>query len=136
DRIVLPTLSALSGPQLIVQMVSARPGQLVLLCIGPLTNVAHALLLDPCISMTIRKIVMMGGTSGLPFPEWNVRSDAKAAQMVLGANIPITMLGYNVTTRCQLQERDLELLRNRDTPQTQFLSKLIAVWQRHRPRWH
>ncbi len=86
--------------------------------------------------MTIRSIIMMGGTSSLPFPEWNVRSDAKAAQIVLGANIPITMLGYNVTTRCQLQERDLKLLRSSNSPHTQFLSKLIAVWQRHRPRWH
>jgi inosine-uridine nucleoside N-ribohydrolase len=79
---------------------------------------------------------MMGGTSGFPFPEWNVRSDAKAAQMVLGCGIPITMFGYNVTTRCQLREWDLEQLHSNGSPQTQFLSKLIAVWQRHRPRWH
>ena len=79
---------------------------------------------------------MMGGTSGLPFPEWNVRSDAKAAQMVLEAGIPITMLGYNVTARCQLRAHDLQHLGGSDSSCVQFLSKLIAVWQRHRPRWH
>ena len=136
DRIALSPLSTLSGPELIVQTALAHPGQLVLLCIGPLTNVAHALLLDYRIHATIRRIVMMGGTSRLPFPEWNVRSDAKATQMVLGSGIPITMLGYNVTTRCQLRDCDLERLHSNDSPQTQFLSKLIAVWQRHRPRWH
>jgi len=136
DRVVLPSLSTLSGPELIVETALAHPGQLVLLCIGPLTNVAHALLLEPRIHTTIRTIVMMGGTSGFPFPEWNVRSDAKAAQMVLGSGIPITMLGYNVTTRCQLREWDLERLHSNGFPQTQFLSKLIAVWQRHHPHRH
>jgi inosine-uridine nucleoside N-ribohydrolase len=136
DRVVLPALRTLSGPELIVQTALVHPGQLILLCIGPLTNVAHALLLEPRIHTTIRRIVMMGGTSGFPFPEWNVRSDAKAAQIALGSGIPITMLGYNVTTRCQLREWDLEQLQSIGSPQTQFLSKLIAVWQRHRPRWH
>jgi purine nucleosidase len=135
-RVVLPSLSTLSGPELIVQTALAHSGQLVLLCIGPLTNVAHALLLEPRLHTTLKGIVMMGGSSSLPFPEWNVRSDAKAAQMVLGSGIPITLLGYNVTTRCQLREGDLERLGGSDSPQTQYLSKLIAVWQRHRPRWH
>ena len=136
NRSTLPSLSTLSGPELILQTAVAHPGRLVLLCIGPLTNVAHALHLEPRISMAIRRIIMMGGTSGLPFPDWNVRSDAKAAQTTLGVGIPITMLGYNVTTRCRLQERDIERLHSSDSSQTQFLSKLIAAWQRHRPRWH
>jgi purine nucleosidase len=136
SRLALPALSTRSGPELIVQAASTYPGQLTLLCIGPLTNIAQALLLDPHIPMSIRNIIMMGGTSGLPFPEWNVRSDAKAARLVLESGIPITLLGYNVTTRCQLQESDLERLRTSGAPQTQFLSKLIALWQHHRPRWH
>ncbi len=136
DCIVLPSLSDLSGPELIVRTALAYPKQLVVLCIGPLTNIARALLLEPSIHMTIRSIVMMGGTSSLPFPEWNVRSDARAAHMVLESGIPITMLGYNVTTRCQLRDCDLARLQSNGSPQTQCLSKLIAVWQRHRPRWH
>ena len=135
-RIASPSLSALSDPELIVQTALAHRRELTLLCIGPLTNVAHALLLEPRIFMAIRRIIMMGGTSGLPFPEWNVRSDAKAAQMVLGAGIPITLLGYNVTIRCQLRECDLEQLHSSDSPHVQLLSKLIAIWQHHRPRGH
>jgi inosine-uridine nucleoside N-ribohydrolase len=79
---------------------------------------------------------MMGGTSGIPFPEWNVRSDVLAAQKVLAAGIPVTMLGWNVTTRCQLRERDIEQLRSQCSPQTQLLSQLLTIWQQHRKRLH
>jgi inosine-uridine nucleoside N-ribohydrolase len=101
-----------------------------------LTNVALALSIEPRLFMTIRSIIMMGGSSGAPLPEWNVRSDARAAQMVLAAGAPVTMVGMNVTMRCQLQERDIVALRNADSPQTRLLSQLLAVWQRHRPRWY
>ena len=137
DRsIVLPPLSSRSGPELIVETALAEHGHLTLLCLGPLTNVATALKLEPHLFMAIRSIVMMGGSSGLPFPEWNIRSDARAAQIVLGAGIPVTLLGWNITMRCQLRESDIERLRCTHTPQAQLLSGLLAIWQRHHPRWH
>ncbi len=131
-----PALSTISGPKLIIQTALAHSGHLTLLCLGPLTNIATALSIEPCLFMAIRRIVMTGGTSGIPFPEWNIRSDAKAAQIVLGSGIPVTMLGWNVTTRCQLRESDIEQLRRDSSPQTQLLSQLLTIWQRHRPRWH
>jgi purine nucleosidase len=132
----LPMLSPASAPELIVQTALAHHNRLTLLCLGPLTNVATALRIEPHLFMTIRRIIMMGGTSGIPFPEWNVRNDATAARIVLAAGIPVTMLGWNVTTHCQLREEDIEHLRSNDSPQTQLLSQLIAIWQRHRPLWH
>jgi purine nucleosidase len=75
--------STFSGPELIVQQALEQSGKLTLVCIGPLTNVALALLIEPRIVQAIRGIVMMGGSSGIPLPEWNVRSDVKAASMVL-----------------------------------------------------
>lgn len=131
-----PALSKLTGPELIVETALAAHGRLTLLCLGPLTNVATALSLEPHLFMAIRKIVVMGGSSNFPFPEWNIRSDARAAQIVLGAGIPVTLLGWNVTTHCQLQESDLQSLRCQHSPQAEVLSTLLAVWQRHRPRWH
>ena len=130
-----PAISKCSGPELIIEKAMAQPGRLTLLCIGPLTNIATALLIEPHLFMAIRSIVMMGGTSGIPWPDWNVRSDARAAQIVLAAGIPITMLGWNITSRCQLKAEDIQRLRNKNTPQTRLLSELIAIWQQHRPRW-
>jgi purine nucleosidase len=129
-------LSPYSGPELIVQMALAYHGNLTLLCLGPLTNVATALTIEPRLFMAIRNIVIMGGSSGFPVPEWNVRSDALAAKIVLASGVPITLLGWNVTTRCQLHASDIEKLHYENSPQTRLLSQLITVWQRHRPRWH
>lgn len=129
-------ISAYSGPELITLKALAHPGQLTLLCIGPLTNVATALTHEPRLFLAIRNIVMMGGSSGLPLPERNVRSDARAAQIVLAAGIPITLVGWNITSRCQLQPGDIERLRSHDSWQVQLLYLLMSVWRRHRPRWH
>ena len=129
-------LSPYSAPELIIQAAMAHQDQLTLLCLGPLTNVATALAIEPRLFMAIRNIVLMGGTSSFPWPEWNVRSDAQAAQIVLAAGVPVTLLGWNITMRCQLRESDIELLRYESSPQARLLSQLLAVWQRHRPRWH
>lgn len=129
-----PALSNLSGPEMIIETALANHGQLTLLCIGPLTNIATALGMEPRLFLAIRNIVMMGGTSGLPWPDWNVRSDAKAAQIVLAAGIPVTMVGLNVSTRCQLREQDIAQLNQHGSTQSRLLGQLLAVWQRHRPR--
>src|SRR5207248_2914551 len=96
DQVTFPNISTLSGPELIIQTALAHPRQLILLCIGPLTNIATALRMEPRLFMAIRRVILMGGTSGYPFPEWNIRSDTQAARIVLGAGIPITLLGWNV----------------------------------------
>jgi inosine-uridine nucleoside N-ribohydrolase len=129
-------LSKYSGPELIIQAATAHHRNLTLLCLGPLTNVAIALTIEPRIFLTIKNIIMVGGTSGFPLPEWNVRSDSLAAKIVLASGIPITLLGWNVTKRWQLRESDIEKLHYQNSPQTILLSQLIAIWQRHRPHWH
>jgi purine nucleosidase len=131
-----PELSPYSGPELIIQTAMAHHGNLTLFCLGPLTNVAIALIIEPRLFMAIRSIVVIGGTSGFPLPEWNVRSDAQAAKIVLASGVPVTLLGCNITMRCQFRESDIEKLHYEKSPQTHLLSQLIAVWQRHRPRWH
>ncbi len=128
-------ISASSAPEFIIQQALAYPNQLTLVCIGPLTNIATALQMEPRLFLLVRRIIMMGGGSSLPLPDWNVRSDALAARYVLSSGIPITLIGLNITCRCQLLPGDLERLRAGCSPQTTLLNLLINVWQRHRPRW-
>ncbi len=130
------TFSTFSGPEFIVEQALKHSGKLTLVCIGPLTNIALALLIEPRIAAAIKRIVMMGGSSGLPLPEWNVRSDVKATHMVLSSGIPISLIGLNVTTHCQLRKQDIEQLRENTSAQAQLLYQLITLWQQHRPRWH
>ncbi len=129
------TFSTFSGPEFIVQQALEHAEKLTLVCIGPLTNVALALLIEPRIAKAIGRIVMMGGSSGMPLPERNVRSDVQAAHMILSSGIPITLIGLNVTRRCQLRKRDMKQLQNSTTAQSQLLYRLLTVWQQHRSRW-
>ena len=133
---VFPALSDLSGPELIARMAYKYAGQLTLICIGPLTNVATALINSPEISSSIRNIVMMGGSSGIPLPDWNVRSDVRAAQIVLSSGIPITMMGLNITLRCPMRAVDVTRLARSVTAHGQLLSILLEIWRVHRKRWH
>jgi purine nucleosidase len=130
------TVSQLSAPELIIQTALSNHNNLTLFCLGPLTNVAKALMMEPRLFLALKNIVMIGGTTGIPFLEWNMRSDAQAAKIVLASGIPITLLGLNITMQCQLRESDIEKLHYQNTPQTRLLSQLLAIWQRHRPRWH
>lgn len=129
-------LSPFSAPEFIIHTALANHGNITLFCLGPLTNIATALMIEPRLFLAIKNIIVIGGTTRFPLPEWNMRSDAKAAKIVLSSGTPITLLGWNITMRCQLRESDIEKLHYHNTPQTHLLSQLLAVWQRHRPRWH
>ncbi len=131
-----PALSHLSAPDLMAQIAYKYAGQLTVICIGPLTNIATALMNRPEISVAIRNIVMMGGSSGIPLPDWNVRSDVRAAQIVLSSGIPITMMGLNITLRCPMRGLDVARLSRSTTAHGKLLSELLGIWRQHRSRWH
>lgn len=136
-------LSHLSGPELLIHTALAHPGQITLLCFGPLTNVAVALGLEPRLATALQGIFLMGGASQLFLPDWNVRSDARAAHIVFAAGVPVTMIGWNVTWRCRLSSGDEQQLHRSQHEGNRLLSRLIAVWQQqlpwfrsHRPSLH
>jgi purine nucleosidase len=92
----------------VVRLARSMPGQLSILALGPLTNLALALQLDPDIATLVRQVVVMGGAFGWsgrrgnvsPVAEANIRNDPHAANAVLAASWPVTMVGLDVTTRC------------------------------------
>lgn len=86
----------------IVRIVMARePGTVTLVPIGPLTNIALAMIKEPAIVPRLRRIVLMGGAIGLgnmtPAAEFNIGVDPHAAAVVFEAGPPITMLGLDLT---------------------------------------
>jgi purine nucleosidase len=130
-----PPINSLTGPELLIQTAQQYPGQLTLLCLGPLTNIALALQREPELSSLLRQVFFMGGTSQLWWPDWNVRSDAESAHLLLEAQFPITMIGLNVTASCHLQRSDIEQLHEAKDARLQLLSRLIAAWQDNQPWW-
>ncbi len=94
-----------------MRRVLAEPGELSLVCIGPLTNVARALA-DPVVAAAVREVVAMGGvyleqTNVAAMPgEYNFWCDPEAAQVVLESGVPLRLVGLDVTRRVRLTRAD------------------------------
>jgi purine nucleosidase len=134
DDSVEVLLNSSSWPDLLIRMALAHPGQLTLLCLGPLTNVAAALLQEPRLASSLQRILLMGRASRLSLPDWNVRSDARAAQIVLTASVPVTTIGWSVTCHCHLR-KDEDDLSHTPHERLQLVSRLISLWRHQRPWW-
>lgn len=88
----------------IIRIVRDNPGQITLCPIGPMTNIALALIKAPDIAPLIPEIVFMGGSAfrpgnSTPAAEFNFMIDPHAAQIMLTAGIPLTMFGLDVTAQ-------------------------------------
>jgi purine nucleosidase len=122
------SLSARFGPDLIVDEARRRPGEITLVTLGPLTNLAIALLIEPALPRLLRRWVCMGGAfrvpgNTTPVSEWNVHCDPEAARIALSAwraavgEDPATAralwLGLDVTEQARLTSDDVVALARR-----------------------
>ena len=84
----------------------AEPGQITLIAIGPLTNIALALRRYPQLVSQVGNFVIMGGSAGrgnaTPAAEFNIAADPEAAAIVFGAGWPVTMIGLDVTLQARV----------------------------------
>ena len=120
------------GVDLIVRTVSDHPGEVTVVCIGPLTNIAAALLKEPALAERIPRIALMGGEPHLNKIEHNISSDPHATNVVLSSGIPIFMGTWDVTRRVILSEDDCTALRATALPLNVLLADAAAFWWPHR----
>ena len=88
----------------IIGTIRCYPGEVTLVTLGPLTNVAIALARDPEIAGMVDRCVIMGGIglghgNVVPAAEYNIWVDPEAAKMVFESGLPITMVGWDVSQR-------------------------------------
>ena len=96
-------LQARHGVDFIVEtLMASKAGEITLCPLGPLTNIALALIREPAIAPKVREIVLMGGGffeggNVTPAAEFNIYVDPEAAKAVFSSGIPIVMMPLDVT---------------------------------------
>lgn len=129
------------GPRLIAETVLDRPGEITLVAVGPLTNLALAARLEPRLVGAVKQVIIMGGAAfrrgnASPVAESNIHDDPEAAAVVFSAGWPLVMVGLDVTLRVCMPEPYLAELAAAGTPQADFIARLLPVYTRfYRRRW-
>jgi len=118
----------------IIEQVMAAPGEITLVPLGPLTNLALALRLEPRIAVNVRQVVLMGGNAlcpgnATPAAEANIHNDPEAADVVLGAEWPVTMVGLDVTHRVNMTPAHLDRYDQSDDPLAQHISRIVPHYR-------
>jgi len=102
-----------SAAEHIVAEIMSNPGKITLVGVGPLTNFALALQMEPGIAQQVREVVIMGGNAlcpgnATPYAEANIHNDPEAADLVFAAGWPLTMVGLDVTHKVYMSNTDLQ----------------------------
>ena len=114
SRLISNSLSAYrrAATEYLLDTVRSRPGEVVLVTLGPLTNVALAVRRDPSFAANLQRLVVMGGAYGVPGnvtsrAEFNVWSDPDAARTVLSSFSGAWLVGLDVTHEVRLMRKNL-----------------------------
>ena len=121
------------GATAITETIHRFAGEITLVTLGPLTNVAHALLQDPSIASEVKECVVMGGIGKghgnvTPVAEYNIWVDPEAAKIVFQSGLPITMVGWDVSyTYATFDPQEANRLRAVGTPLAEFCVDIQGV---------
>lgn len=116
DIAIPDTLSGKPDPRpahrFIIDMVKAYPGEVTLIAVAPLTNLALALKEAPEIAPLVKRVILMGGAFAMhgnvtPAAEANIHNDPEAADLVFTAPWPVTAIGLDVTMRTVMTRGEL-----------------------------
>ena len=114
-----------------VDTALASPGEVAVIALGRLTNVALALALEPSLAEAVSEIVVMGGAITVPgnvspVATANLHEDPEAAAMVYGSGAPIVQVGLDVCNKVTISPAQLEALAHSSNPATQLLVEATA----------
>jgi purine nucleosidase len=114
------------GSDFLIEKIMSQPGEVTLVAIGPLTNVALAIRQEPRIVKAVKELIIMGGAiryegNTTALAEFNTYVDPHAAHIVYHAGMPTTLVPLDVTYQCILTPDDVKKMRQVDSPITKFV---------------
>lgn len=133
------TLSSVSAEDFLGEMAERYPGELVLVTLGRLTNVAKTLEKYPDFAHHIKKMVMMGGTLShcgnvTPVAEANVAGDPLACDRVFLSGMDVTVIGLDVTMKTRLKKEYIDLFLEKceeeDRPIAEYMETALGYYMR------
>jgi purine nucleosidase len=121
---IKPTRS--HGCDFLIEQVMSNPGEITLVAIGPLTNVAMAIRKETGFAKAVKELVIMGGAirhegNTTALAEFNTYVDPHAAHIVFHAGIPTTLVPLDVTYQCLLTAQDVGRLLKINSPIPKFI---------------
>jgi purine nucleosidase len=136
-----PNLRDAGAVEFMRREIDARPGEITIIAVGELTNVAALLDSDPAVAKKIRAIALMGGAvyrgyapGSKPEPEWNIKSNAAAAKRVFESGVPLLVAPLDSTADLRLTPEMRVELFVRGAPLNDALAALNSIW-RHTNTW-
>lgn len=120
--------TSMSAPEFLVEQTQARPGEIDVVAIGPLTNIASAVRMDAEFATNVRSLIVMGGhftddTVG----EHNFKCDATAAAEVFACGANMVVTGLDVTTQVRLDSEEVRRIAD-SGPLGDALGQEIKTW--------
>lgn len=124
----------------LLSQIRAHPGQITLICIGPLINIQAAIGRDPAAFRKLKRVVMMGGSIYLgyfdpgkgaaaqpPSAEWNVRCDPAGLRALLASGVPVFLMPLD-STQIPLRQPEMAAIFSQGSPLTDQLTLLYHQW--------
>jgi purine nucleosidase len=117
----------------IVDALRRSPGEVTLVAVGPLQNIADALRKEPRLGQLAKRVVLMSGSiagnawSPTPFAEWNVVRAIEDAQLVY-SRLPLTIVPLDATSYVRLETPERQKLAKHPSPLARSLEALYRLW--------
>lgn len=117
----------------LIETVKANPGEVTIIAVGRMTNLALALREDPDFAALVKNVIIMGGAFDIngnvsPAAEANIHGDPEAADFVFTAPWPVTVVGLDVTTQTVMTAKFLDDMAKEGGKPVQLLSDLSQFY--------
>jgi len=123
----------LNAYDFIYEKAKEYKGELVIVAVGPETNIAKCIEIHPDVTKLIKKFVIMGGSSTkgncTPYAEANIFNDPYAAEIIFNSGVPIDMIGLNVTMQSRLNNDDFSKISSNVNPKIKNVMEALIAFR-------